>query len=172
MTAAGSGARRIIGIDPGLAAAGWGIIDVLPGRMLYVAHGDIKTKADIPRSERLLSIHQEITSVIEKYKPTEAGMETLYFAKNITSALPVAEARGVFSLALAEHSISVMEYSPKAIKQSVVGRGAADKAQVQELVRLILGLVMVPKPNHAADALGAAICRAHDLTGMIAFSPV
>lgn len=90
-------------------------------------------------------------------------METLYFSKNVTSALPVAEARGVLSLALAERGIPLGEYTPMAIKQAVVGRGGADKAQVQEMVRILLGLPEVPKPDHAADALGAAICRSREL---------
>ena len=116
----------------------------------------------MPRPERLLKIYNEITLVLEKYEPDEAGMETLYFVKNITSGLPVAEARGVLSLAIAQRGVQLGEYSPKAIKQAVVGTGAAEKAQVQEMVRLILGLKLVPKPDHAADALGAAICRVHD----------
>lgn len=99
---------------------------------------------------------------MEQYSPTEAAIETLYFAKNISSAMPVAEARGVLCLALAESKLSVGEYTPMAIKQAVVGRGAADKGQVQELVRLLLGLATIPKPDHAADALAAAVCRAHD----------
>lgn len=154
--------RRIVGVDPGLAAAGWGIVDVRGSRIVHVAHGCIETSAGAPRSERLLKIHTEFRSILEAYGPSEAGMETLYFAKNITSALPVAEARGVLCLALAERGIDVAEYTPMAIKQAVVGRGGADKKQVQELVRLILSLAAVPKPDHAADALGAAVCRAHD----------
>lgn len=160
--AAGTPARRIIGVDPGLAAAGWGIIEVVGSRIAHVAHGCIETKANTPRSERLLQIYQAFRSVLDEFGPTESGMETLYFAKNITSALPVAEARGVLCLALAEKGLSVHEYTPMAIKQAVVGRGAAEKAQVQELVRLILGLQSIPKPDHAADALGAAVCRAHN----------
>jgi crossover junction endodeoxyribonuclease RuvC len=88
-------------------------------------------------------------------------METLYFARNVTSAFPVAEARGVLCMALAEQGLSVQEYSPKVIKQAVLGRGAADKAQVQDMVRIILGLDVIPKPDHAADALAAAVCCAH-----------
>jgi crossover junction endodeoxyribonuclease RuvC len=109
-----------------------------------------------------LIIYRSFKSVLDEYLPSEAGMETLYFAKNITSAMPVSEARGVLSLALAERGLAVREYTPMAIKQAVVGRGAAEKRQVQELVRLILGLESIPKPDHAADALGAAVCRAHD----------
>lgn len=158
--------RRIIGVDPGLAAAGWGIVDVSGSRIVHVAHGCIETKAGFSRSSRLLKIYEEFQSVLEEYSPAEAGMETLYFAKNITSALPVAEARGVLCLALARRGIEVAEYTPMAIKQAVVGRGAADKKQVQELVRLILALETIPKPDHAADALGAAVCRAHDNLGL------
>jgi crossover junction endodeoxyribonuclease RuvC len=154
--------RRIVGVDPGLAAAGWGIVDVSGSRLTYVAHGCIVTEAGRPRSDRLLSIYTAFRSVLDEYAPTEAAIETLYFAKNVTSAMPVAEARGVLCLALAERGLQVSEYTPMAIKQAVVGRGAADKAQVQELIRLILGLALIPKPDHAADALGAAVCRAHD----------
>ncbi|GAB1482734.1 crossover junction endodeoxyribonuclease RuvC [Treponema sp.] len=149
-------------MDPGLASAGWGIIEVSGSRLLHVAHGCINTKAGIPRPERLLKIYSEFRSIMEQYSPTEAAIETLYFAKNISSAMPVAEARGVLCLALAESKLSVGEYTPMAIKQAVVGRGAADKGQVQELVRLLLGLATIPKPDHAADALAAAVCRAHD----------
>ncbi len=160
--AAGGPSRRIIGVDPGLAAAGWGVVDAVGSRVIHVAHGCISTKPDKPRPERLLFIYRSFLEVVDLYRPTEAGMETLYFAKNITSAMPVAEARGVLCLSLAERGIEVREYTPMAIKQAVVGRGAAEKSQVQELVRLILALKDVPKPDHAADALGAAVCRAHD----------
>ncbi len=155
--------RRIIGVDPGLASTGWGVLDVLGSRIVYVAHGHIQTKAGVPRSERLFYIYAAFRSVLESYAPTESAVETLYFAKNVSSALPVAEARGVLSMALAERGIVVREFTPMAIKQAVVGRGSADKAQVQELVRLILGLATIPKPDHAADALGAAVCSAHTL---------
>lgn len=168
--ASGAPSRRIIGVDPGLAAVGWGVIEAAGSRLSHVAHGCIVTKAGAPRSERLLVIYRTFLSVLEEYLPSEAGMETLYFAKNITSAMPVAEARGVLSLALAEKGLTVMEYTPMAIKQAVVGRGAAEKSQVQELVRLILGLEAIPKPDHAADALGAAVCRAHDGSSAVAFS--
>lgn len=160
--ASGGPVRRIIGVDPGLAAAGWGVIEAAGSRLLHVAHGCISTESALPRSVRLRIIYDAFKRVLEEHRPTEAGVETLYFAKNITSAIPVAEARGVLCLALAERGIPVAEYTPMAIKQAVVGKGAAEKAQVQELVRLILGLRDPPKPDHAADALGAAVCRAHD----------
>ncbi len=156
--------RRIIGIDPGLASTGWGIVDTASNKITYVAHGCIETKADCPRAERLFLIYTEIRKVLRGYAPREAAIETLYFAKNVTSAIPVAEARGVLSAAMAEAGIVVREFTPLAIKQAVVGRGRAEKVQVQEMVRLILGLPEIPKPDHAADALGAAVCASHTLT--------
>jgi crossover junction endodeoxyribonuclease RuvC len=157
----GAKARRILGIDPGLASTGWGIVDYTEGKVLYVDHGTIKTKAGQPRAERLFFIFNFIRSIIEKYKPAQAAMETLYFGKNVTSAIPVAEARGVISVAIAEKGIPLFELTPNAIKQGVVGSARADKEQVQEMVRIILGLKETPKPDHAADALGAAICAAN-----------
>jgi crossover junction endodeoxyribonuclease RuvC len=154
--------RRIVGVDPGLASAGWGVVEVRGSKIIHLAHGSIETAAGKPRSERLLAIYSTFKSVLAEYLPTEAGMETLYFSRNISSAMPVAEARGVLCLALAERGLEVREYTPMAIKQAVVGRGAAEKKQVQEMVRIILALGAIPKPDHAADALGAALCRAHD----------
>jgi crossover junction endodeoxyribonuclease RuvC len=137
------------------------VVDCLEGKILYIDHGVIKTKADQPRAERLFFILQFIRSIIEKYKPAQAAMETLYFGKNVSSAIPVAEARGVISAAIAEKGIPLFELTPNAIKQGVAGTARADKEQVQEMVRIILGLKEVPKPDHAADALGAAICTAN-----------
>ena len=150
--------RRIIGIDPGLASTGWGILDSVNGKIKYLDHGVIVTKADTPRADRLFFILQYIRDLLKKYKPREAAIETLYFGKNVSSAIPVAEARGVISAAIAEKGIFLHEFTPNAIKQGVTGVSSADKKQVQEMVKLILGLEKVPKPDHAADALAAAIC--------------
>jgi crossover junction endodeoxyribonuclease RuvC len=150
--------RRIIGIDPGLASTGWGILDSVNGKIKYIDHGVIVTKADTPRADRLFFILQCIRNLLKKYKPQEAAIETLYFGKNVSSAIPVAESRGVISAAIAEKGIFLHEFTPNAIKQGVTGVSSADKKQVQEMVRLILGLEKVPKPDHAADALAAAIC--------------
>jgi len=150
--------RRILGIDPGLASTGWGVLDDIGGKITYIDHGVITTKADCLRADRLFFILQCVRSLLEKYKPTETAVETLYFGKNVTSAIPVAEARGVISAAIAEKNIPLHEFTPNAIKSGVVGSAAADKKQVQEMVRIILGLEKIPKPDHAADALGAAIC--------------
>lgn len=152
---------RIIGIDPGLANAGWGILDVEGNRLTYVAHGSISTEPNLPSPIRLKEIYEKLTGIIEQYNPVEAGMETLYFAKNVKTALPVAEARGVLSLGLVNSGLVVSEYTPLQIKQAVVGNGRADKNQVQQMVKLLLGLQCIPKPDHAADALAAAICHVH-----------
>jgi len=148
----------VLGIDPGLADTGWGVLEDRNGSIIYIDHGVIKTKADQARSDRLFFILQYIRSIIEKYNPAEAAVETLYFGKNVTSAIPVAEARGVISAALAEKGVPMRELTPNAIKMGVVGYSNADKKQVQEMVKVILGLEKIPKPDHAADALGAAIC--------------
>ncbi|MDR1218885.1 MAG: crossover junction endodeoxyribonuclease RuvC [Treponema sp.] len=159
--------RRIIGVDPGLASTGWGVIETDARRaqnVRYIAHGCIETAPDKPLTERLLFIHDALAEVLATWKPVEAAVETLYFGRNITSALPVAEARGVLCMTLAEAGLPVRELTPNAIKQAVVGAARADKEQVQEMARLILGLDAIPKPNHAADALGAAICCAYSFT--------
>ena len=150
--------RRVLGIDPGLASTGWGVLDDADGNICYVDHGVIITKPDRPRAERLFIILQYIRSIIEKYKPTEAAIENLYFGKNVSSAIPVAEARGVISAAAAENGIPLRELTPNAVKAGVVGSARADKKQVQEMVKIILGLEEIPKSDHAADALAAAIC--------------
>jgi len=153
--------RRIIGIDPGLASTGWGILDEIDGKIKYIDHGVIVTKADVPRADRLFFILQCVRNLIKKFKPQEAAIETLYFGKNVSSAIPVAEARGVISAAIAEKGIYLHEFTPNAIKQGVAGSSTADKKQVQQMVSVILGLEKIPKPDHAADALGAAICAAN-----------
>jgi crossover junction endodeoxyribonuclease RuvC len=151
----------ILGIDPGLANAGWGIIIHDGIRSRYIAHGVIKTDSKSPMADRLLFLYEELSKVIEEYKPHTAGIETLYFAKNVSSAMPVAEARGALILCLAKHGITVGQYTPLQIKQAVVGNGRAEKHQVQSMVALLLNLKEIPKQDHAADALAAALCHAH-----------
>jgi crossover junction endodeoxyribonuclease RuvC len=153
--------RRIIGVDPGLASAGWGLIDFDRQRLIYIAHGCIETTPEQSIPERLFSIYKAFCAVLDAYGPGESAIETLYFARNVTSALSVAEARGVLSMALAERGVPVREFTPLAIKRAVVGGGRAAKGQIQEMVRLLLGLSTIPTPDHAADALGAAVCCAH-----------
>jgi crossover junction endodeoxyribonuclease RuvC len=157
-------ARKILGIDPGLASTGWGVIEVEAGgnRLRHIEHGTIETGAGIPHGKRLLAIYDGVRAVIDRHRPEEAAIETLYFARNVTSALTVSEARGVVLLALEQAGLSVYEARPDDIKKAVVGIGRADKAQVQEMVRILLALDISPQPNHAADALGAAICMANN----------
>jgi crossover junction endodeoxyribonuclease RuvC len=150
--------RRIIGIDPGLASTGWGILEYKAGKILHIDHGIIKTKPDRPRAERLFFIMHSIRQIIEKNKPQEAAIEILFFGRNVSSAIPVAEARGVISAVVAERDIVLHEFTPNAIKKGVTGHSGASKNQVQEMVKIILGLDEIPKPDHAADALGVAIC--------------
>ena len=153
--------RRIIGVDPGLASTGWGVVDFSNGRLRCIAHGCIETTADMPRGERLAFIYQSFVKILRTHKPAEAAIENLYFGKNISSAMAVAEARGVLLLTMTNHGLPVRELTPHAIKKAVVGVSRAEKNQIQEMVRLILGLSESPKPDHAADALAAAICAAH-----------
>ena len=155
--------KCIIGVDPGLASTGWGALEFANGKLRYIAHGCIETSADKTRGERLVLIHRSFLEVLKTYNPSEAAMENLYFGKNTSSAMAVAEARGVLLLALASRKLPVLELTPGAIKKAVVGVTRADKNQVQEMVRLILGLKEIPRPDHAADALAAAICVAHNL---------
>lgn len=151
----------ILGIDPGLAATGWGLIDARGNSIRYVGHGVVRTDSSASPGKRLFKIHRELQEICLEAKPAAAAIESLYFAKNITSAIPVAQARGVVMLLLEEQGIPAEEYPPQAIKQALVGHGRAEKEQVQELVRLLLGLQEIPKPDHAADALAAAITHHH-----------
>jgi crossover junction endodeoxyribonuclease RuvC len=153
--------RTVIGIDPGLASTGWGVVGFDGSRFLHVGHGVVSTKPDSPLPERLLAIHDGIRAVLDEHAPAEAGIEELFFAKNVTSAMSVAQARGVVLLALAQRGIPVGFYAPQQVKAAVIGRGRAEKEQVQRLVGVILGLQEAPSPDHAADALAIAICHAN-----------
>lgn len=153
--------RRVLGIDPGLANTGFGVVDFCEGRYRMVSYGCITTKADQPHGERLLTIYSRLCAVIDEFQPDEAGMETLYFARNVSSAMGVAEARGVVTLCLAQHNIKLGEYQPNQIKLAVTGTAAADKELVERYVKILLGLKTQPKPDHAADALAGAITHLH-----------
>ena len=152
---------RILGVDPGLAKTGYGIIDSVSSRLVYVTHGVISTPPEMETGRRLQCIYERLAALIAEYAPAEASLENLYFAKNITSAMPVAQARGVAFLLFSQQSLPARDYPPPVIKRAIVGHGRAEKAQVQEMVRLLLGLPEIPSPDHAADALAAAICHAH-----------
>ncbi|WP_276917018.1 crossover junction endodeoxyribonuclease RuvC [Parvibacter caecicola] len=150
--------RIILGIDPGLAHTGWGVVEQRGARLSCVAYGCVATGADTPLAERLLKVHHQIGAVIERFRPSCVGIETVWFGQNVTAAFATGQARGAALVACAEMGLSVGEYAPNQIKMAVVGEGAADKAQVQYMVRQLLGLPSVPEPDHAADALAAAIC--------------
>jgi crossover junction endodeoxyribonuclease RuvC len=151
----------ILGIDPGLASTGFGVIAQERGRLRCVEFGVISTPADASPGERLLAIHHGVAEQIARHAPQRAGVESLYFTRNTSSAIPVAQARGVVLLALAQAAVHASEYTPQVIKQAVVGNGNADKEQVMQMVRIILGMDTTPQPDHAADALAAAITSAH-----------
>ncbi len=163
----------IMGIDPGLAETGWGMLRADGNRFAHLGHGTITTPSDWCAQDRLLAIHDRIVSVIEEYGPAFCGVESLYFAKNISSAIPVAEARGAVLLACARSGVPARGYSPQEIKQALTGHGRAEKQQVQEMVKIMLGLEKIPNPDHAADALAAAICSYHmrDFNSRLASSP-
>lgn len=152
---------RIIGIDPGFAIVGWGIIDSDRGRIRPVAYGAITTPAHTPFEERLLTIKRDLQEVINKYRPEQMAVEELFFNTNITTGIAVAEARGVIVCTAHELGVKVSEYTPLQVKQAVVGYGKAEKHQVIAMVTSLLGLKSAPKPDDTADAIAIAICHSH-----------
>ena len=152
---------RVLGIDPGTAITGYGVVGEVQGELQPLAFGVIKTPADQPLPRRLQLIYRAISDLAEEWKPTAAAVEELFFSRNVRTAMSVGHARGVTLLALANAGLDVAEYTPLAIKQAVTGYGNADKAQMQEMVRLLLRLDKVPRPDDAADALAVAICHLH-----------
>lgn len=148
---------RIIGIDPGTGILGFGVIDIIKGKMTMVDAGVVSTPAHTPQDVRLEDIYDSLTEIIAATKPEQMSIEKLFFAKNVTTAMTVAEARGVALLAGRKANLPIAEYTPMQIKQSLTGYGKADKKQVQEMVRIQLGLAEVPQPDDCADALAAAI---------------
>jgi crossover junction endodeoxyribonuclease RuvC len=151
---------RIIGIDPGTGILGFGVIDVTRGNFKLVDAGVITTPAHTPLDVRLEDIYDNLMEIIATTKPDVMSIEHLFFARNVTTAMSVSHARGVAMLAGRKGKLPIAEYTPMQIKQSVTGYGKADKKQVQEMVRVQLGLTEVPKPDDCADALGAAITHA------------
>lgn len=151
----------ILGIDPGLAIIGYGVIDYTPPNFTTIAYGAITTPAHTPVEDRLSLIYDGMMSLIDKYHPAEMAIEELFFTNNITTGITVAEARGVALLAAKKKNIRIYEYTPLQVKQSVVGYGKAEKKQVQMMVKTILKLEKMPKLDDTADALAIAICHAH-----------
>lgn len=161
----GQGSLRVLGIDPGLADVGFGVIDwradLSKGKL--VTQGLIQTRAGRPLAERLHEIYTQLTAVIEETHPDVTAVEELFFAKNVKTAMVVAHGRAACILATASRRVAVCEYTPLQIKQALTGHGRASKQQVQWMVRALLGLEEVPKPDHVADALAAALCHVHSL---------
>jgi crossover junction endodeoxyribonuclease RuvC len=155
--------QLILGLDPGTAVTGWGVIEHSRDKSRLIAHGTIATSAREPTHQRLQQIHQGVLDVIDEYQPGAAAIEELFGGVNIKTALAVGQARGVIVLACAERGVTPADYTPLRIKQAVVGYGRASKLQVQQMVKVLLALPKVPTPDHAADALGVAICHAHSL---------
>ena len=155
--------RVILGIDPGLANTGWGVVHQAGSRLSCVAYGCVSTPAHQPLERRLLKIHDQIAAVIDRFDPVCVGIETVWFGQNVSAAFATGQARGAALVACAEGGLSVGEFTPKQIKLAVVGTGSAEKAQVQYMVKRLLGLERLPSPDHSADALAAAICyTTHD----------
>lgn len=152
------GNRIVLGIDPGLAHTGWGIVRQQGSKLGCIAYGCVTTSPDEELSMRLLKINQQIGAVVERFCPTCVGIETVWFGQNITAAFATGQARGAALVACAEAGLKVGEYTPNQIKMAVVGEGHAEKEQIQYMVKQILGLDEPPHPDHAADALAAAIC--------------
>lgn len=148
---------RIIGIDPGTGILGFGVIDVVKGKAKLVTAGVVKTPALTPLPDRLEEIYNSLTEIIGETKPQVMAIEKLFFAQNVTTAMSVAHARGVAMLTGKQAGLTIEEYTPLQIKQTLTGYGRADKKQMQEMVRMQLDLKVVPKPDDAADALATAI---------------
>ena len=163
---------RILGIDPGLANLGFGVIEHdRPGASpVHVSHGVIETSKTMPLAQRLRRIHEGLVAAIVEFEPDQVAIEQIFFAKNVKTAISVAQARGVAILATAETDLPMYEYTPLQMKQAIVGYGRASKMQVQMMVRVLLRLDEIPRPDHAADALAAALCHLHFSQGLRALT--
>jgi crossover junction endodeoxyribonuclease RuvC len=150
----------VIGIDPGTARTGYGLVEKsTSGALKLIRYGVINTPSGDPMTQRLTQLHLELQAIIAEYKPEMAAVEQLFFQKNVSTALSVGQARGVVLLTLASSGLPVEEYSPQDVKQAVTGYGAADKTQMQRMVKTLLNMEKLPKPDDAADALAVAICH-------------
>ena len=151
----------IIGIDPGLATIGFGVVEYVGNRFRTLDYGVLTTPAPTPIPSRLEKIYADAQALFAKYRPDAISMEELYFSKNVTTGIPVAEARGVLLLAAQKAGVNIYEYNPAEVKQAIVGYGKAEKRQVMEMTRMLLHLEKIPRPDDAADALAIAVCHAH-----------
>jgi crossover junction endodeoxyribonuclease RuvC len=152
----------VLGIDPGTATTGYGLVQETPaGELQVVDFGVILTPAGLDMEKRLLHLYEQLTSLILLHRPRSGAVEKLFFSRNVTTAISVGQARGVVLLTMAQKQMSIGEYTPMEVKQAVAGYGGADKNQVQQMVRVLLGLDDIPRPDDAADALAIAICHLH-----------
>lgn len=152
---------RILGIDPGTATTGFGIVEKKQSKLISVDYGVISTPKELDMSNRLLILYEDIKEIIDHHKPDIIAVEQLFFARNVTTAITVGQARGVVLLAAQKADLKIVEFTPLQVKQSVTGYGQATKKQVQEMVKKILDLSQIPKPDDAADALAIAICSSN-----------
>jgi len=153
----------VLGVDPGTAITGYGLVWAEGDSLRLVDYGAITTSSDKPLPQRLQEIYRQLTALIREKQPSSAAVEKLFFSRNVRTALSVGQARGVALLAMANAGLIVHEYTPLEVKQAVVGYGRATKEQVQEMVRMLLGLDSVPQPDDAADAIAVAICHIHSI---------
>lgn len=160
---------RILGIDPGYAIVGFGVVDYDGVRFRAVEYGSILTEAHVPFDKRLCSIDEDMQEVLRRFQPDCMAIERLYFTTNQKTAIDVAQARGILVLAAAKKQLPVFEYTPLQVKQSVVGYGKAEKRQVMDMTRRILNLEQIPRPDDAADALAIAICHGHASRGLMQY---
>lgn len=152
---------RVLGIDPGTATTGYGIVEESEEGLRALTYGVVTTLPDLPLPRRLQTIYRELRRLVREWQPDAAAVEELYFNMNVRTAMSVGQARGVALLAMADEGLSVTEYGPGEVKQALTGYGGAKKRQMQEMVRMLLGLPAVPRPDDAADALAVAICHLH-----------
>ena len=157
---------RILGIDPGIAIVGFGLIESERGSVRMLQYGAVTTEAGLPLATRLLQIENDMTALIAQLQPDEIAIEELFFSKNITTGIAVAHGRGVILCTAEKLGVPICEYTPMQVKQAVVGYGLAEKRQVMDMTRRILKLAQIPKPDDAADALALAICHGHCATGV------
>ena len=152
---------RVLGVDPGTATTGYGVVEERDGTLDLLVYGVITTTPDDAMPMRLRTIYHQLRAVITDWAPDALAVEELFFSRNVTTALTVGQARGVVLLAGAEADLPIHEYNPAAVKQAIAGYGGADKRQVQQMVRLLLHLEQAPRPDDAADAVALAVCHHH-----------
>ena len=158
---------RILGIDPGIAIVGFGLIESNRGSVRMLQYGAVPTEAGLPLATRLVQIENDLTALIAQLKPDEIAVEELFFSKNITTGIAVAHGRGVILCTAERLGVPIFEYTPMQVKQAVAGYGLADKKQVMDMTKRLLKLKAVPKPDDAADALAIAICHARSATSLL-----